>query len=374
MAAARLLLRPTYGPGSRNLFCVVRSPKSSPFHRRCAFTPISRHLSTTNTLAGSSTPQKPSTVTSIASSPKPEILDEVNAPLTTLPTSLELPPRPSGGFNFSYLLDSGKVYFRFFKTGLVNVYHNYKATRPLEQRANAANGSLMELARAEQITRSEFQHLMRTRHDVHRLPVFGLIFLIFAELSPFIIPFVPSAVPWTCRIPQQLERQRRKRKERKDASWKEILKMPLEQRLQATKKELKELSSKEVWHITKVLGIEPRVLPFGFYARKRANKQTEYIEVDDILVQRGGGYRLLNPGEELVKAVEERGMEVTGLSEGELRDKLALYQRLRARDGEVKPGWWLLTEKEWHDVLEERQKTMQKRLEQSAKKVAVRKK
>ncbi|TGZ82116.1 hypothetical protein EX30DRAFT_340013 [Ascodesmis nigricans] len=354
MASARLLLRPVYGPACRLPFAASRAPSSLRLHPRFAYTPISRHLSTTKILGSSLTPSNepstdpPTETTETVPSPP----DPLNSPVTTLPGNLELPDRSESSSQFNHIFKIGKVYFSFFKDGMLNIFKNYKATRQLQQRIDASNGSIAELVKEGAINRSEYQHIIRTRHDIRRLPMFGVIFLIFGEMSPLLLPFVPSIVPGTCRIPRQLERERRTKKHRKDKSWPKILAMPLEKRLKTSKKSLRELTSQEVWHIAKVLGIEPRVLPLGSLARKRVERHTEYLELDDILMKRHGGHEQLDAGEELLRAVEDRGMEVTGLEEHDLREKMELYQKIRVMEGGAKPGMWLLTEGEWHQLLD----------------------
>lgn len=51
------------------------------------------------------------------------------------------------------------------------------------------------------ISRSEYQTVLRTEKDIKKLPLFGLLFVIFEELTPIICLAFPKVVPSTCILP-----------------------------------------------------------------------------------------------------------------------------------------------------------------------------
>lgn len=76
------------------------------------------------------------------------------------------------------------------------------------------------------------------------------------------------------------------------------------------------LDKKELLHVSHVLGLHsPKwpaalSLPPAGWLRFRVRRQMEYLELDDTLLERGGGPKELDTGEELKMAVVERGMYV----------------------------------------------------------------
>lgn len=252
---------------------------------------------------------------------------------------MELPKKEQGMNTFMYLLKTGKGYvcvknpknplspqisiyiptnvnppshkLSFYKTGLKNVYHNFIATRPIQDRIDKA-GSITALVGAHQISRSEFQLVMRSRHDTRRIPVFVVVFLVFGEFSPLVLPFVSSIVPWNCRIPSQLQGDREKQElRRKDAFAKLVGANGRD-----AGKTVEGLDKEELLHVSNVLGLHsPKwpaalSLPPTVWLRFKVRRQMEYLELDDTLLERGGGPEALDAGEELKMAVVERGMYV----------------------------------------------------------------
>lgn len=86
------------------------------------------------------------------------------------------------------------------------------------------------------------------------------------------------------------------------------------QELLGAGKTAKSLNKEELLHVGNVLGLHspkwPAVLslPPTWWLRYRVRRHMEYLELDDTLLERGGGPTALNGGEELKMAVVERGM------------------------------------------------------------------
>jgi hypothetical protein len=309
--------------------------------------------------------------------------DTINAPLTTLPVPLDLPIKSENMSQFKYLFSTGKAYvcivrlylfpfvshtnshiceiqLSFFKTGLANIYKNFIATRPLQEALDTHRGSFPSLLAASPkiLTRASYQHIHRARHDVLRVPLFGLLFLICGEFSPLILPFVPSIVPYNCRIPRQLSRQRTRTHQQRTATFAKL--PPPESLLAAARRELPTLNSAEVKHVARVLEVDSWVLPLETLRRFRVAKRERYLEMDDILLRRGGGVKALDGGEELMMAVQERGIDTVNKTETQLRNELEVWVRMTELLGGVKAGMWLMKPESWVRVVDNRKREFHK--------------
>lgn len=85
----------------------------------------------------------------------------------------------------------------------------------------------------------------------------------------------------------------------------------------AAQKTVEGLNREELLHVSNVLGLHSLKWPGALslpptgWLRFRVRRRIEYLELDDILLERGGGPKVLDAGEELKMAVVERGMYVT---------------------------------------------------------------
>lgn len=153
---------------------------------------------------------------------------------------------------------------------------------------------------------------MRSRHDTRRIPVFAIVFLVFGEFSPLVLPFVSSIVPWNCRIPSQLQGDREKQELRRKDAFAKLVGV----NVRDAGKTVEGLDKGELLHVSNVLGLHsPKwpaalSLPPTVWLRFKVRRQVEYLELDDTLLERGGGPTALDTGEELKMAVVERGMYV----------------------------------------------------------------
>lgn len=138
-----------------------------------------------------------------------------------------------------------KAYFlsviHFYRVGIQNVWRNRRvmneiknkyyiesvATRGEVAKRKVKNGqdlvqalsSLQSLERIEQeavknsdssvilnITRKEFQTILRTERDFFKVPMFAVILVIFAEMTPIVCTLVPEIAPSTCVFPGLLKK------------------------------------------------------------------------------------------------------------------------------------------------------------------------
>lgn len=159
-----------------------------------------------------------------AGTPSPDLASRVpsgkNDLSSTRPAHLDLPDRPNGEIGGSvtlksrgtYLYQLGKAYLGFYKTGVKNIWANYKEYRDIRRRLNGTDiHRSVKHAPSPAITRREFQLYLRTKHDVTKLIPFGLVFAICGEFTPLVVLALGTAVaPYTCRIPKQLKKDLQK--------------------------------------------------------------------------------------------------------------------------------------------------------------------
>lgn len=312
--------------------------------------------------------------------------DPLNPPRSTRPPPLELPTRGDEQA-VVYWYRFGRAYGQFYKEGVKAVWYNYKAARELRSRIieslkskntksipkdveakgeNPARELLSVGATAlmsrdavlgHSITRSEFQLLARNSHDIGKLPFFGVLVILFGEWLPLIVPFIPGAVPGTCRIPKQVRGMREKAEDRRRFSFRQGIAPPSTEQLEFATPDsgkrdvwpttspaflramLKHLRSDQVLHLSATLGLHSRIWdrlqlpPPGVLLRSRITKHLHYLTLDDLLLMRDGSVQKL-VADELVIACEERGLDVLGKKDDVLRSMLTRWlERRQAEHG-----------------------------------------
>ncbi|KAG4434945.1 hypothetical protein IFR05_009586, partial [Cadophora sp. M221] len=234
-----------------------------------------------------------------------------------------------------YLLALGKAYLAFYKEGIKNIYTNLKLSRTLQARLDKDHSSSLPAAiKANAITRSDFQLLTRNWHDVKRVPLFGLMLICCGELTPLIVIVVTSIVPWTCRIPKQIQSDRSKLEERRRISFRNLT-----AKLPEDKRGVQDLDRMQLLHVSWSLGLSSSLwdylggqlpgLPTGLL-RKRVVKRVEYLEMDDRLIERAGGVKDMDV-EEVRMALVERGVDVLGREEKGMKGELNAWLKSRER-------------------------------------------
>ncbi|KAK3950764.1 hypothetical protein QBC32DRAFT_240837 [Pseudoneurospora amorphoporcata] len=155
----------------------------------------------------------------------------VNPPYTTRPPPLNLPERQPDASTFSHLFATGKAYVTFYKTGLRQVVTNFKLLRAV------GKGGEGPIARSENPitdadcidgylrfrTRGSLLLYKRMKHDLNKLPVFALLLLVCGEFTPFVVLAVPTIVPYTCRIPKQVDKILKRIEEKRAAALDELV-------------------------------------------------------------------------------------------------------------------------------------------------------
>lgn len=144
-----------------------------------------------------------------------------------------------------------------------------------------------------------------------------------------------GVVPFTCRIPKQIDSDRKKLEERRSISFRNLTATPPDKNVVA-----EQLERMQLLHISWSLGLSSSAwdwlggqlpgLPTAIL-KKRVAKRVEYLKNDDYLIVKGGGVEEMNI-EEVKIALVERGLNVLGKDEQALRSSLEAW--ILARKGE----------------------------------------
>lgn len=192
--------------------------------------------------------------------------------------------------------------------------------------------------------------LVRSAYDLRRIPIFALVFVVCGEFTPLVVVFMGSVVPRTCQIPKQVLSTREKAEGRRKASFRELVVPPPE-----GDEGVVGLKREQLLHIGRSLGLHSTWWPEGLglppdgLLRARVRKRVEYLEMDDRLIEKDGGVGEMEM-EEVRLALEERGLDVLGKSDEQL--KMLLRSWLWARKKRfvptlflTRPSVWAKTEK-----------------------------
>ncbi|ETS01066.1 hypothetical protein M419DRAFT_99967 [Trichoderma reesei RUT C-30] len=255
----------------------------------------------------------------------------LNPPASTRPPPLQpVEPQPS---TVKYYFQLGKSYVKFFTQGVKAVVTN----------AKLLNAKVKSLPRAERPTifkpryvpdsfsRADWVLLWRNRHDLVRLPVFALFFMVAGEFTPLLVVFVSGILPFTCRFPSLMKDILEKAERRRAAAFNDLESKYPEGAFspQITKAVARQ-------HILRTLDLSGAMwdrlgfTPPGMWNIK-GKLRLSYLEVDDKRLLDGGGPSGLEV-EELRIACAERGLNVLGKSEEELRRRLGDWLRLTAAE------------------------------------------
>lgn len=134
---------------------------------------------------------------------------------------------------------------------------------------------------------------------------------------------ISSIVPLTCRIPKQVESDRRKLEERRSVSFRNLTLDPPTQQGVGT------LERQQLVHISWSLGLSSKMwdlldgLPDPVLRRK-VRRRVEYLEMDDKLIREWGGVKNME-AEEVRMACVERGINVLGRGEADVRRDLGAW-------------------------------------------------
>ncbi|PYI10464.1 hypothetical protein BO78DRAFT_393886 [Aspergillus sclerotiicarbonarius CBS 121057] len=281
---------------------------------------------------------QPATITSTSTSTTSTttVANDINPPPSTRPADLSLPaslpPSSSPADKLKHYVSIGRAYLTFYKTGLKNVYHNYRAAMPLRRTLNLPTyipsspptttaSSFLKTLHSTGLGRSQFQLLRRSAYDIRRMIPFSLVLIICGEMTPLAVLALGNAItPLTCRIPRQLEKERVKRAVRKRDALVPVGSVTAptvgsEAEMRVLKRMvdgewIRTAGAGEALRACAALGLakthtRPEWL-VGVLYRPRLRRYAEYLEVDDGLIRSGGGVSGMEAAEVRL-AVEERG-------------------------------------------------------------------
>lgn len=253
-----------------------------------------------------------------------------NGPKTTLPAHLDIPVRKPNQVALSHYYSVGKSYLEFYKTGIKNIYYNYKASQLVQKLIDSKyDGDVSSAIRARAITRSDFQLLTRNWHDLKRVPLFGLTIAFFGEFTPLVAIAFGNIVPLTCRIPAQITKEREKIEEMRHRAFQKIAANAPDQ------EELADLHCKQLALICESLRLTSRIWnllggPPSIVMKRKVQKRLEYLTQDDDLIEFAGGVGEMN-SEEVIMALIQRGIDVLRRDESLLRSDLKSWLLSRRR-------------------------------------------
>lgn len=270
-----------------------------------------------------------------------------NPPASTRPPPLSLPARDPAASTFSHLFATGKAYLTFYKTGFKQIYINTRLVWslssasgiPPDTPAPAGQPAEPPTLRPAATTRSTELLKRRWRHDIRRLPLFALMFIVCGEFTPLVVLALPSVVPLTCRIPRQIEKLRRATESRRRASAARI-QDKIHRPSGGSTEGGPALSHAEVTaHLARSLNLISPLwdrLPLpdsvvALLASRSVRAHVAYLDRDGHLLSQAGGVPALED-DEVALACEDRGLPVVDRSAAELRESLGRWVALAGGD------------------------------------------
>lgn len=280
-----------------------------------------------------------------------------NPPASTRPPPLSLPARDPAASTFSHLFATGKAYLTFYKTGFKQIYINTRLVWSLSSASGippdtpAGQPAEPPTLRPAATTRSTELLKRRWRHDIRRLPLFALMFVVCGEFTPLVVLALPSVVPLTCRIPRQIEKLRAATESRRRASAARVQDRIHNASSGSHSTEGSALSHAEVTaHVARSLNLISPLwdrLPLpdsavALLASRRVRAHVAYLDHDGHLLSQAGGVPALED-DEVALACEDRGLPVVDRSAAELRRSLGRWVALAGgdvgRDGDAGGPW-----------------------------------
>ncbi|KAK0517328.1 hypothetical protein JMJ35_000483 [Cladonia borealis] len=274
---------------------------------------------------------------SISQQPPPSAA--LNPPSTTHPPPLDLPSKDPETPPYKYYYRLGKAYATFYKTGLKAIWTNHKAVRALNPPSD-----LLAAVRSDRLTRANFQLIHRSRADIRKIPPFILLWLVCGEFTPLVVYYVSAIVPRTIWIPKQFEAARQKAEARRRAAREKTTTTETTRKLTVSLLdgvESMQAEPKQQFYtcVAQSYGLYPAWWDrlFGslipqWEVKRRLYDHAEYLDTDDFAIERDGGEGGLGR-EEVVRACEERAVDVLGREPEELRRDLTEYFQIKKDKG-----------------------------------------
>ncbi|KAK5987159.1 hypothetical protein PT974_11277 [Cladobotryum mycophilum] len=257
----------------------------------------------------------------------------LNPPESTRPPLLDVPKREPDQAAPVYYFNLGKAYIKFYKDGLKSIFKNRRLLR--ERLSSLPPGDrpsiLKPYAVPHTFSRADWVLLWRVRHDMLRLPFFGLMLAAIGELTALVVLFVDGIVPYTCRIPKQIFGALEKAEQRRKETFLEFEgKYPHGPLSPSVTRSVAQAHVLKSLHLSGMMWDRLGFTPPGMWNLK-GRLRMAFLEGDDKRLLHDGGPLGLEC-EELRIACAERGINVLGKSERELRGWLGDWLRLTAAE------------------------------------------
>lgn len=355
------------------------STSAAPATRADITMPPLAHTTTTNTLRESSTcrgsiklltvpvERAPSLTTMVPTMKRNESL---NPPLFTYAPNLSVSSRKDGQHIANYLWSAGHAYLAFYRSGISHVWQTFKHAKTLQAKAAMAMSRRKDADITDVLTRAEWQIVKRSRENAFRLPAMGILILLLGEFLPLVALYVTPLLPETCRIPQQVKRETSKKENRRKDRLRRLGKdttglvsmghSNAESLPSGHEVETVEGKSAQGTKDSKMLSTaqavqQARTDKFSLFELRSGSAQFDchsrlwdwlyltppkwllkhnvartinYLRTDDALIQRDGGHQLLET-QEIERVCMERGIDVLGKKEDEIRQSLAAWYSVR---------------------------------------------
>ncbi|KAG9192328.1 hypothetical protein G6011_11062 [Alternaria panax] len=275
--------------------------------------------------------------------------EKLNPPPFTYAPEISVPARKPDQNFVKWLYQAGRAYLTFYKTGISHVRQTSKLAKTLRQKAaQIPNRDISEV-----LTRAEWQIVRRSKADTLRLPAFGLLVLLLGEWLPIVVMYITPVIPEACRIPQQVQRAIRKLEDKRQDRLRRVALDAMRlmrrdrpsigtassdapsvslstggQATPVTTKKWNEMTLYEFSLTAAQLDCYPAIFDWlpvtapKFLLQRNVRKKLEYLQTDDKLIKRDGGWSGLGR-EELQRVCVDRGLPVLGKREDELRKALA---------------------------------------------------
>ncbi|KAL3960802.1 hypothetical protein ACCO45_005919 [Purpureocillium lilacinum] len=248
--------------------------------------------------------------------PPPRSSNPLINPRVDATPPLTVPQRSTSDSAFQYYFQLGKGYLRFYKDGLKGVWANRKLLREKLERTPADDRPSIwrPFYVPRTFSRADWVLLWRVRHDLLRLPLFGLMLIVIGEFTALVVIYVDGVA----------EDRRRSAFDELEARFPHGVLSPRVTPGVARNHVLRSL------HLAGTMWDRLGFIPPGMWQVK-GRLRMAFLEGDDRNLIEDGGPSQLEP-EELRIACAERGIDVVGRSETELRGVLGDWLRLTAAE------------------------------------------
>ncbi|VUC37469.1 unnamed protein product [Clonostachys rosea] len=256
---------------------------------------------------------------------------KLNPPAQCRPPPINIPIREAYEQAIKYYIALGKAYLYFFKDGFKNVLANRRLLADrLKSTPKEDHPSIFKPHHVPRtFSRADWVLFWRVRHDMIRLPAFGLLLLIAGEMSPFVILVLSGLVPLPCRPPMLTSRHLEKAEARRKIAFEQFeAKAPAGALTAGLSKHAARNHVLRSLYLSGAPWEHLQFMPPGMWQAK-GYWRLAFLEGDDKkLIEDGGITGLIK--EELRIACMERGINVLGKSETDMKAALGDWLRLTA--------------------------------------------